>query len=87
MNLSTNNLGMNTDTPIYLPKNLLLWIMDNITCPIAGFEHKRKGNGEYFSYDQQLKETYYQVMLIATYYYKKGASTQRIISILDYFKR
>ena len=71
--------------PITLPKQMMFWIFSHVERPIAGFEHKRTKNGNYISEDEQLYETYYQVMLIATYLYKRGYPEEKILSILSPF--
>lgn len=73
--------------PITIPKHLLFWILSHVARPIAGFEHKRTKNGQYISLEEQLYETYYQVMLIATYLYNRGYSEEKILSILSPFNQ
>lgn len=87
MNRTNTTITNTPPQPITLPKTILLWILSNVAEPIAGFEHKRTQTGQYISAREQLNETYYQVMLIAMYFYKKGAPEEKILTIISPFKR
>ena len=71
---------------IVLPKYLIVWILTNISTSIAGFEHKRNQDGTFYSKDQQLSETRYQVMLVASYFYKKGDKIESVIGKIECFR-
>lgn len=72
---------------IFVPKSIITWIFTSIQQPITGYEHKTNTRGEYLSYREQLSETHYQLMVIASDYFRRGASEQKILSILSYFKK
>lgn len=68
-----------------LPKDIQDWIAHNITRPIKGFEHKKKGNGTFCNYDEQIKATHEQVSIIALCYLNQGKSTEEVLNRLNWF--
>lgn len=68
-----------------IPQYISTWIEQNILKPIAGFEHKKKANGNEYSFDEQILATRYQVRLIAYSYLQKGKSYEEVISRLRWF--
>lgn len=67
-------------------EDIALWIHQNISRPIAGFHHKVNGDGTYYTPEQQLNATRYQLLLIAIDYYSKGVPDEKILRIMRYFK-
>lgn len=70
---------------LFLPKSLITWILTHINCPITGFEHKTNRDGETLSYKEQISETQYQLILIASDYYRRGTPIQKIYNLLTNF--
>jgi hypothetical protein len=68
-----------------LPKSIITWILKCITRPITGYEHKTKINGKHMNRQEQLAETQYQMLVIASDYFRRGATEQKIKQILSYF--
>ena len=69
----------------YVPPDLCQWIEHHIQKPIAGFEHKKKANGQYYSYEEQLKATKYQLTLIASTYLQSGKTSPEVVQRLQWF--
>ena len=66
------------------------WICEHIKTPIVGFEQKQNRTqvNAHYPVDKQLKQTRYQVLLIAEYYARQGYTDDQIRRILDsYFLR
>lgn len=63
------------------------WIMQHIHTPIQGFEHKRNPDGRFYSREQQLMATRYQVLNIADYFLSNGKSYEEIITVLRMFRK
>lgn len=72
---------------IFVPKSVITWIFNHIRCPITGYEHKTKSSGKYMNKREQLSETHYQLMVIASDYFRRGASENKILGILSNFKK
>lgn len=70
---------------IDLPQSIYQKICTAITCPIAGFEHKRNADGTFFSLEQQLEATRQQVIILVKNSYIKGANDIEITKIISYF--
>lgn len=68
-------------------KQIKLWIVHHINKPIQGFEHKRNPDGRYYSLEQQMMATRYQVMNIADYFLANGKSYDEIIRVLRMFRK
>lgn len=73
------------DDPSYLPREIRAWIYLNIRKPIAGFEHKRKPDGDFYDHEEQIRATRYQVELVALSYLSRGKSEEEIICKLEWF--
>ncbi len=72
---------------ICLPKNIITWILNHIKHPITGYEHKTSRTGGTLNRQEQLSETHYQLMVIASDFYSRGASEEKIIDILSNFRK
>lgn len=72
---------------IFVPKSIITWIFTYIKKPISGYEHKTNMRGEFLSYREQLSETHYQLMVIASDYYRRGATEEKILTILSNFRK
>lgn len=70
---------------LFLPKSLITWILTYVDSPITGFEHKTNPEGKRLSYKEQISETQYQLILIASDYYRRGTPTQKIYNLLANF--
>ena len=70
-----------------LPKNIILWVLEHVRSPINGFEHKKDMYGEPISEEEQISQSQFQVLLIASDYFQRGASPDRIIHALSYFEK
>lgn len=73
------------DDPNCLPSEIRAWIYRHIRKPISGFEHKRKPDGEFYDYEEQVRATRYQIELVALSYYSRGKSEHEIICRLEWF--
>ena len=73
------------DDPAHLPSEIRSWIHIHITKPIAGFEHKKRSDGHYYDYEEQVRATRYQVELVALSYYARGKSYEEIVCRLEWF--
>ncbi len=62
------------------------WMKENILRPIQGFEHMKNADGTYYTYDQQMRATYWQMFAIIRHFLKRGKSYDEIISILTLFR-
>ncbi len=69
-----------------LPESIMSWIVNNITTPIKGFDHKRNPDGSFFSIEQQLHQTRLQVVAVASYFYHRGRSTTEVMDIITSFQ-
>ncbi len=72
---------------IFVPKSVITWILNHIHYPITGYDQKTTVSGEYMSEREQLSETHYQLMVIASDYFRRGASEEKILAILTTFKK
>lgn len=72
---------------IFVPKSIITWILTHIRHPITGFEHKSSRYGGYMSKYEQLSETHYQLIVIASDYFRRGATEEKIFTILSQFKK
>ena len=72
---------------ILVPKSIVTWILKCINRPITGYEHKTNEKGEFMSEPEQLAETHYQLMVIASDYFRRGASEEKILSVLSQFEK
>ncbi len=70
---------------IEVPKSLVVWILKNITRPIQGYNQKRNERGEEIDVEEQLSETQYQMLLIASDYHRKGYNHRDILRVLSLF--
>lgn len=70
---------------IILPKSIITWILNHVDCPINGYEHKTSPYGGYMSPREQLSETHYQLFVIASDYFRRGAKEDKIITALSSF--
>jgi hypothetical protein len=73
------------DASAQIPQEISLWIDQHISCPIRGFEHKKRANGNMYSHNEQLLATRHQLRLIAHSYLKRGVSTHEIVMKLKWF--
>lgn len=72
---------------ICVPKTVITWILNHITIPIRGYEQKTSRSGGNLNEREQLSETHYQLMVIASDYFQRGASEEKILDILSHFKK
>ncbi len=77
----------NITSEIIVPKSIITWILNHICSPIQGYEHKTDQYGKGMSYREQVSETQYQLFIIATDYYKRGASEEKILDVLSNFRK
>lgn len=77
--------GKTTFDAISLPQHIYLKIVNSITTPIAGFEHKRNPDGSFYSRQQQIEASQQQVVLLVKDYYIKGADEHKLMKIISYF--
>jgi hypothetical protein len=73
------------DASAQIPPDLSRWIDQHISRPIRGFEHKKKANGNEYSFSEQILATRHQVRLIAYSYLKCGKSEEEIRTRLKWF--
>jgi hypothetical protein len=71
---------------ITIPEKFSLWIHEQITEPIRGFEHKQNPDGTMYSRTQQLDATRKQAVAIVHDFLRRGKSEADIFSILYLFK-
>lgn len=86
MNDTTQIYKRNCIHEIVLPQSIITWILTHIREPITGYEHKVNQQGEFMSIQEQLSETQFQLMVIATDYFRRGASIQKIFTVLSQFE-
>lgn len=72
---------------IFVPKSIITWILTHIRHPITGFEQKTSRYGGYMSRCEQLSETHYQLIVIASDYFRRGASEEKIFTLLSQFRK
>jgi hypothetical protein len=69
-----------------IPVSLVSWIKENITRPLRGFEDKKNADGSPYSFRQQMRATYHQLIEIVGDLISRGKPHSSIKDTLISFK-